>query len=88
MASLVEQLEEAEANVARLKLEIAAARCRDVGHRWVCIGGRNCGCEPDGYCSVPVHRCEVCNDCDYGENAEAVDVMARCSRGSFGPAAA
>lgn len=88
MATLVEQLEEAKANVARLMREIAAARCSDVGHRWVFVGGRNCGCEPDGYCSVPVHRCEVCNDYDYGDNAEAAGVMARCSRGSLRPSAA
>jgi hypothetical protein len=27
---------------------------------------------------VPVHACEVCGDCDYGENAEAVAVRAEC----------
>lgn len=48
------------------------------GHSWSEIGGRNCGCNTDAQCSVPVHECEVCGDCDYGENAQAADVLARC----------
>lgn len=50
--------------------------CED-GHQWEFIGGRNCGCK-DGSCSVPVHRCKLCADCDYGENAEAADVRDLC----------
>lgn len=52
--------------------------CQD-GHDWRFIGGRNCGCE-DGVCSVPVYECAICRGCDYGENAEAVQIRAECER--------
>ncbi|MCL8382117.1 hypothetical protein [Xanthobacter aminoxidans] len=78
MADLHEQLEEAEARVAYLKRRIATAPCAEVGHRWKHIGGKNCGCE-NGSCSVPVHECTVCGDCDYGENAEAEETRAECA---------
>lgn len=51
-------------------------QCPVLGHRWVFIGGANCGC-PDGGCSIPVHECE-CGDCDYGDNEEADTVRAHC----------
>lgn len=85
MTSLAQQLEEAEAKVARIKRELAAASCATEGHRWKHIGGRNCGCEPSGYCSVPVHECTVCGDCDYGENAEAELTRERCAKGEIDP---
>ena len=51
--------------------------CHILGHRWQFTGGKNCGCR-DGYCSVPVHECDSCGDCDYGDNSEADDVRERC----------
>lgn len=51
--------------------------CHVLGHKWEFYGGRNCGCEGGG-CSVPVYRCSVCEDYDYGENAEAAEIRARC----------
>lgn len=78
--SLTDQLEAAQAEVERIKREIAHAPCAEVGHRWRHIGGRNAGCDyPDCGCSVPVHKCEVCGDCDYGDNADAEKVLAECS---------
>lgn len=78
MATLAERLETARAEVALLERQAAAATCAEVGHRWKCLGGANCGC-PDGSCSVPVHECEACKDCDYGDNPEAAEVRARCA---------
>ncbi len=51
--------------------------CSVLGHKWKSEGGRWCGCR-DGRCSVPVHECEACGDCDYGDNEDADDVRAEC----------
>lgn len=77
--TLREQLEAIEADAARLRRAIAAAPCAEIGHRWRFLGGRHCGCE-DGSCSIPVHVCEVCGDCDYGGNEEAAEIAQACSR--------
>lgn len=53
--------------------------CAVLGHKWEFSGGANCGC-PDGACSVPVHECDACGDCDYGDNDEADEVRADCER--------
>lgn len=53
--------------------------CNVLGHKWKHIGGRNCGCD-DGNCSVPVHKCESCGDCDYGENEKANAKRSECER--------
>lgn len=79
--NLQNELAEAEAQVERLKLQIAQGTCAEVGHDWRHIGGRNAGCDEDCWCSIPVHTCAKCGDSDYGENAEAADVMARCAAG-------
>ena len=77
---ILERLEAARAEVARLEREVAGAPCAEVGHRWKHIGGRNAGCEHSGCsCSVPVHECQVCGDCDYGNNAEANGVKRSCT---------
>jgi hypothetical protein len=55
--------------------------CAVLGHRWKFLGGANAGCGPGCGCSVPVHVCEVCGDCDYGDNAEADEVKQRCAEG-------
>jgi hypothetical protein len=49
------------------------------GHDWQSIGGCNAGCHDKCACSVPVHRCSRCGDCDYGENTEAEQVRADCA---------
>lgn len=75
------ELEAAEARVAQIKRALTAAPCSEVGHRWRFMGGRNVGCEDMGKdcsCSVSVHECEVCGDCDYGDNPEHAEVLARC----------
>jgi hypothetical protein len=51
--------------------------CAVLGHRWVFIGCGGCGCEDRHGCSIPVHEC-ACGDCDYGDNAEADEIRARC----------
>lgn len=78
MTGLVDRLNDARAEVSRLERQMAAATCAEVGHRWVSIGGCNAGCEPNCCCSVPVHECSVCKDCDYGENEEAKIIRKRC----------
>lgn len=54
--------------------------CFVLGHRWKFVGGRSCGCEDRGGCSVPVYRCEGCGDYDYGNNQEADEVRRLCER--------
>lgn len=77
--NLAKQIEDAEAEVARLKRLAAQATCRELGrHDMVFLGGANCGCE-DGSCSVPVHECSRCGDCDYGDNYEAKETRRRCA---------
>lgn len=80
--NLLNELEKAEAHVAALRREIAAGPCHAYSHDWKHIGGRNAGCDDGCNCSVPVHTCQKCGDCDYGENAEAVETIAECARES------
>jgi hypothetical protein len=47
-------------------------------HDMQSIGGCNAGCEADCACSIPVHKCSRCGDCDYGENDEAEEVRRWC----------
>lgn len=77
--SLLEDLQRAEAKVARLKREVAAGPCREFGHDWQQIGGKNASCHADCACSVPVYTCSKCGDCDYGENTEAEEIRADCA---------
>lgn len=78
MGDLAERLDEARAQVVRLERQAAAATCAELGrHQWVSLGGCNCGCE-NGSCSVPVHECSVCKDCDYGENEWADETRQKC----------
>jgi hypothetical protein len=79
MSHLQNQLEAARAEVARLEREARQATCRELGrHDWRLRGGRWCGCE-DGGCSIPVHECSRCGDCDYGQNAEADEIKTQCA---------
>ena len=80
MAGLAEQIRETEAKLARLKSLAAAVTCAEMGeHDWRFIGSCGCTCS-DGYCSVPVHECARCGDCDYGNNAEAAEVKLECAK--------
>jgi len=78
MSALVEKLAEIEAQAAQIRREIAQGPCREYGHTWRHLGGANAGCGPDCGCSVPVHQCEKCGDCDYGDTPEADETRRRC----------
>lgn len=77
---LMEALDAAKAEVARIEREIAQGPCREYGHDWKTLGGCNAGCGDDCSCSVPVHQCSKCSDCDYGDNAEAEEVRQNCEQ--------
>lgn len=87
--NLTEQIEAARAEVARLERIASTATCRELGCDMQSIGGANCGCmhkddaggDLPGCCSVPVLRCTRCGDCDYGENADAVEIRRACADG-------
>jgi hypothetical protein len=80
MTKLARQLDDARAEVERLERAAASATCAELGeHDWQSLGGRNCGCRPDGCCSVPVNTCSRCGDCDYGDNDDARAILARCA---------
>jgi hypothetical protein len=75
---LAEKIAAAKAEVARLERSAHAATCAEMGHDMRSIGGCNAGCDDACGCSVPVHECAVCGDCDYGVNDEAAEVRRRC----------
>lgn len=79
MSEILEKLEAARAEVARLEREVAGAPCRQVGHRWKFFGGTNCGCYPGSGCSIAVHKCEVCGDYDYGDHPQADEQRQACA---------
>lgn len=85
MPELLERLESARAEVARLERIAATATCREIGCDMQSIGGANCGCifydgedRCEGQCSIPVLKCTRCGDCDYGDNAEAEEKRTSC----------
>ncbi|MBN9548782.1 MAG: hypothetical protein J0H31_07850 [Alphaproteobacteria bacterium] len=78
MSDLDAQLEAARAEVARIEREIAAGPCWTHGHTWTFLGGANAGCCDTCNCSVSVHVCAKCGDCDYGVNEEAVQIRKEC----------
>lgn len=49
------------------------------GHVMTILGGANCGCYPDAYCSIPVFACPECEDSDHGDNEIASLTRALCS---------
>ncbi len=56
--------------------------CNTGKHDWVFVGGANAGCckgTDDCCCSIPVHECAKCGDCDYGDNDEAAQVIELCA---------
>lgn len=76
---LTDALADAEAEVARIKREIAQGPCREYGHDWNSTGGANAGCRDLCSCSVPVYVCTKCGDSDYGDNAEATETREKCA---------
>lgn len=81
--SLEDQLADAEARVEEIKRQIRTGPCATNGHDWKHIGGCNASCPRaetgDCVCSVPVHVCSKCGDCDYGQNQEADEKRANCA---------
>lgn len=65
---------------ARAKRDFLFLNCQNNKHQWKSIGGKNASCELGDACgcSVPVHECQTCGDCDYGDNDEAATVIATC----------
>lgn len=39
----------------------------------------NAGCDDNCQCSVPVNVCARCGDCDYGDNADAIEIRRHCA---------
>lgn len=76
---LLKRLADLEAQAEHVRREIAQGPCKQYGHEWEPLGGANAGCGNDCACSVPVHRCVKCSDCDYGDNDEAKQVREKCA---------
>lgn len=72
------KLHELELLAARAMIEAGIHPCRTGHIAWTFMGGANCGCEPNGNCSIPVYGCELCGDSDYGENKEASEIIVTC----------
>ncbi len=76
--NLSEKIMEAQSRLELLQRLASMATCEEMGHRMVHLGGVNCGCFKDACCSIPVHTCSRCGDCDYGDNIEAKATKAAC----------
>lgn len=79
-ADIREQIAHLQAEAVRLQRQLDEGSCEELGHDWRFIGGCNASCELERSCgcSVPVHECQRCGDCDYGDNAEASEIRERC----------
>lgn len=77
--TIKQQLDDARAEVARLERAADAASCAEAGHDMKFAGGANAGCSDFCACSVPVHICKRCGDSDYGDNAEAKEIIRACA---------
>ena len=75
--NLRELINEKRKELEALEQSAKSESCLKLGHDWIFSGGKNCGCV-DGDCSVPVHKCSRCGDCDYGDNAEADRLKESC----------
>lgn len=77
--ALQDDLDRAEAEVARIRREIVQGPCRTNGHDWQPLGGANAGCGEGCGCSVPVCVCRKCGDCDYGDTPEGDRIRQECA---------
>lgn len=77
--NLAQQLADAEARVDLLRRQIEGATCAEAGHDWRFIGGKNAGCADWCNCSVDVHECARCGDCDYGDTPQADEIRRACA---------
>ncbi len=78
MDTLRAELAETEARAEHLRRRIAAETCLTAGHAWKHLGGMNAGCGDGCGCSIPVHECEICGDCDYGDNEWRAPTINAC----------
>jgi hypothetical protein len=77
--NLADRIRAAQAEVEHLQRLAAGATCTEMGeHDMQSIGGCNAGCGANCACSVPVHTCTRCGDCDYGENDDAREIRRQC----------
>jgi len=67
-----------ELTAAKVMLDNGLNPCYHGHLDWVSAGCGNCGCHKDAACSVPVYRCTVCGDSDYGDNEEADEQRRIC----------
>lgn len=79
MSVLHEEIAEAEARVSALKRQLASEPCAAHGCDMQFYGGASAGCGDGCNCSVSVHVCSKCGDCDYGDNAEAIEIRRQCA---------
>lgn len=78
MDDLLDRLATLEAEASAVRRQIAQGPCVQYGHTWKSIGGANAGCGDACCCSVPVHVCAKCGDCDYGDSDEAREIRSDC----------
>lgn len=76
---LNEEIKQKKAELAQLEQRAKIASCEEVGHNWVFVGARACGCNDEGECSLPVYECKKCGLCDYGDNIEADAMRKHCA---------
>lgn len=71
---------------SKVDAALSQLACAQGDHRWKRIGGCACCCDLGdnihGECSLPVHECEECGDCDYGDNADSAKIKAECKKES------
>lgn len=68
-----------ELDQAKVDAALSQLACAQGDHRWKFIGCGGCCCDDIGGCSLPVHQCEECGDCDYGDNPESDEIRAKCA---------
>ena len=59
--------------------DIIFLNCQDGKHQPQLVGGMNAGCGQFCHCSVPVYECAICGECDYGNNDETAEIIAKCA---------
>jgi hypothetical protein len=67
------------AKVERLECFAAASTCAGLSeHDWVSPAGCNCGCHELACSSAPAHERSRRGTCDYGDNADAIEIRPQC----------